>query len=107
MIFRKDKTMRNKRNKKKVKDLKKDILKNTLRVVLATLIAETNTAIDFNKLLKRILIEILFELLLYINSKREDIFLKKIYSICLLQNMKRKVEAGRFTQNLWNVSYNF
>lgn len=27
MIFRKDKTMRNKRNKKKVKDLKKDILK--------------------------------------------------------------------------------
>ena len=66
MIHRKDKKMR---NKKKIKGLIKNILKNTLRVILSALISETNTAIDFNRLLKLILIEILFELLLYINSK--------------------------------------
>ena len=56
-------------NKKKIKDLIKNILISALRVIIFTLNAEINMDVDFNRLLKLILIEILFELLLYINSK--------------------------------------
>lgn len=66
MIFRKDKKMR---NKKKIKGLIKNILISALRVIIVTLNAEINMDIDFSKIIRRMSIEILFELLLYINSK--------------------------------------
>lgn len=66
MILRKDKKMR---NKKKIKDLIKNILISALRVIIVTLNSEINMDIDYSKIIRRISIEILFELLLYINSK--------------------------------------
>lgn len=66
MILRKDKKMR---NKKKIKGLIKNILISALRVIIVTLNSEINMDIDYSKIIRRISIEILFELLLYINSK--------------------------------------
>lgn len=55
-------------NNKKIKELIKNILIGILRIIIVTINAETNMSIDSNKILKLIVIEILFELLLYINS---------------------------------------
>lgn len=61
-------------NNKKIKELIKNILIGILRIIIVTINAETNMSIDSNKILKLIVIEILFELLLYINSNTWRIF---------------------------------
>lgn len=65
MILRKDNKMKKRKN---IKDYLKNILISILKIMISTLSAETSLPIDYKKIIKLIVVEILFELFKYINS---------------------------------------